>query len=644
MGVGPVLYTLSDARICACATLETSLRDTIGSLRDEKSRQRAYATVRRYPLDPGDADRPVQQKTSRTSRRGLATELAHVVAGAVLWLIDLRQRRRDLAHFLESMLLILLGLGLVTTAAVTDTYLHRGVESGAEFPYVVQPSGRELATNIDLRLFSEEDTIDVASTLADSGFSFARQEFSWAEIEPQQGQYNWDTYDAIVNAMSSEGVSVIGFIRDAPEWAVSGSLVESARRPPSDPATLQAFMNALTSRYGDDLPFVQVWDKPNLASEWGGRPATGAEFEVYLAAAFYGAREGNPEIRIITPELAQESDVPEGLTDLEFLHSLYDAGAENVFDVVGIRLDGGTASPDDRIVSADRQNISRGVLFRELMVERGDGETPVWATTYGWAAGDEVSRDEQAEYVVRGLQRAWSEWPWMGLMINWEFATQSGDPSSVYAIAPDGTSTPLFRRLSDPSVVRRADLANTGFAPMDADAISYEGNWNDQHLEGRTFRTTSQVGSSATFRFQGTGLIAYIRSGPQSGAFEIVLDGEVVPGGFEDNPEWWSYLYRFETNDIPRRLLSDLDDTEHTVRITLMEPGELTLGGLVVEREPPFTWPVILLTVSAVGVLFLGMRSFIYLVAIRSGHIARREDVASPSLPRMPDWQPDRRQ
>lgn len=566
-----------------------------------------------------------------------------MVAGAVLWLIDLRRRRRDLAHLLESSLLILLGIALITTAAITDNYLHRGVESGVEFPYVVQPSGRELATNVDLRLFSEEDAVDVAATLAGSGFSFARQEFSWAEIEAQQGQYNWETYDTIVNSMSSEGVAVIAVVRDAPGWAVPGDLVQSNRQPPSDPGLLGDFMQTLTARYGDDIPFVQVWDSPNLASEWGGRPATGEEFEPYLAAAFYGAREGNPEIRIITPELAADPDVPEGLTDLEFLESLYEAGAENVFDIVGIRLDGGEASPDDRLVSPDRQNISRSILYRELMVQQGDIETPIWATTYGWAAGDEVSRDEQAEYVVRGLHRAWSEWPWMGLMINWAFATQPGDPASAYAIAPEGASTPLYRRLSDPDVVRRAGLANTGFAPMDADAIAYEGNWADQHLEGRTFRTTSQIGSSATFRFQGTGLIAFIRSGPQSGAFQIELDGEVVPGGYGDNESYWSFYYPYETNDLPRRLLSDLDDTEHTVRITLMEPGELTLGGLVVEREPPFTWPVILLTVSALGVLFIGVRSFIYLVAIRSGHVARREDVADPSLPRMPDWRPDRR-
>jgi hypothetical protein len=180
-----------------------------------------------------------------------------VVAGAVLWLLELRRERRNLSHLLESMLLVLLGIGLVATAAVTDTYLHRGVESGAELPYVVQPSGRELATNIDLRLFSDADSVEVAATLADRGFGFARQQFSWAEIEPEQGQYNWSTYDTIVNAMGSEGVSVIAVVVDPPRWAVAGDTVLSENQPPIDVETLERFMAELTARYGDRLPFVQ---------------------------------------------------------------------------------------------------------------------------------------------------------------------------------------------------------------------------------------------------------------------------------------------------------------------------------------------------------------------------------------------------
>lgn len=572
---------------------------------------------------------------------GLAATLAYQVAGLVVWFQQLRRKRRDLSHLIESTALILLGIAMITAAAVTDMYLHRGVESGADLPYVVQPSGRELSTNVDLRGLTPEQIESVAGTLESSGYGFVRHEVSWAEVESTQGTYDWSTYDQIFNALQDHDISVIAVIVDSPQWSWAGNLVPSNAQPPADPDTLDSFAEELTSHYPRQVRFVQLWDEPNLASNWGGVPATGESFRPYLSATFYGARRGNPEVQIILPEAAMVSDVPEGLGDLDFLQSLYDAGTRDIFDVVAIRLDGGQSSPDDRSVDADKVNFSRAILFREKMVSNGDGEAPVWATSFGWSAdGEHVSREQQAEYVVRGLQRAWSEWPWMGLMVQWKFTTLPGDPEASYASAPEGQSTPLFRRLSDPALIRRSDMANTGFTPMDADSVQYEGNWADQHLEGRTFRTTGQTGASVTFSFQGTGLISYIRTGPQSGDLKVELDGEAIDGGSTDG--LWSYFYQYQTDDFPQRLFSNLEDEQHTVTITLASPGQLTLGGMVVERQPPFIWPVIMITATGVLVLLLGLRSFIYLVAIRAGHLTRWENVVSPELPRMPDWIPER--
>ncbi len=530
---------------------------------------------------------------------------------------------------------------MVITAAVTDMYLHRGVESGSEQPYVVQPSGRELSTNVDMRLLTPEQMDSVAGTLQSSGYGFVRHEVSWAQIEVTRGTYDWTVYDAVFKALNEHNVGVIAVIVDSPQWSWAGTMIPSDVQPPADPSTLQTFSAELTARYRGTIRFVQVWHQPNLASRWGGVPATGDSFRPYLSAAFYGARSGNPEVQIVLPEAAMESDVPEGLTDLQFLQSVYSSGSRDIFDIAAIRLDGGQASPDDRSVDADRLNFSRAILFRELMLANDDGETPVWATTFGWSAdGDHVSRDQQAEYVVRGLTRAWSEWPWMGLMIQWRFTTLPGDPEATYATAPEGQPTPLFRRLNDPELIRRSDIANTGFTPMDADSLQYDGSWANQHLEGRTFRTTSQTGASLTFEFHGTGLIAYIRTGPLSGDVTVTLDGEKIAGGAEDGN--WSYYYQYQTNDFPQRLFTNLEEKNHVVTISLATPGQLTLGGMVVERQPPFVWPIMMITASGIVVLLIGIRSFIYLVAIRAGHLTRWEHVSSPELPRMPDWVPER--
>ncbi len=545
---------------------------------------------------------------------------------------------------ISGLLLLALGIGLAASAAITDGYLHRGVESGAEQPYVVQPTGKHLATNIDLRPFSPDRLESVTQTLAGAGFRYVRQTFSWAQIEPAEGAFDWTAYDPFIEHLDRRSIGVIAVVTQAPEWAIGAGGVDSADAPPRDPATLQTFTQTLTSHYREEVSFVQIWDEPNVATNWGGMVATGESFLPYLVAGFNGVRAGNPNARVIAPELAITSDLAAGSGDLEFVRDLYRSAGQSFFDVLGVRLDGGQYSPDDRRSRADRMNMSRAILFRDVMLEEGDGSTPIWATSYGWATSGTLSRDQQAEFVVRGMERSWSEWPWMGLMVHWTFLASEETADSAYSIVlPGGTGTPLYQRLISSAVTERAERANTGFAPMDSDAVDYGGDWQDQHLENRTFKTTSQIDSSATFAFQGTGLIMFVRSGPNVGSFTLEIDGEIVPGGSVTSSELWDLSLSATTNDFPRTVASGLPDREHVATVTLETPGELTLGGFVVERDPPFVWPIILMTVSSLILLFFALRSFAYLVAIKTGHLRRHELIEPWAHPaRMPDWRPGR--
>lgn len=564
------------------------------------------------------------------------------------WLLDIMEWRRqhlDVWQAMTGTLLLLLGLGIAASAAVIDEYLHRGVESGIERPYVVQPTGQEMATNADLRIFPESEIETAADALSSSGFRHVRQPFIWSQIELQRGSFDWSEYDAIVEQLRRRDIEVIAVVSGAPDWAREPATLDAVDGPPIDPATFQAFTRTLTDRYGSAVPFVQIWDRPNLASAWGGTPASGTGFSRVLAAGFNGARTGNPEARILTPELAVSSDVAGGPGDLTFLDELYMANGDAYFDVLGIRLDGGTYSPDDRRVQPDRMNASRAILFRDLMLDHDDQSTPVWATSFGWATTDRLGRDEQAEFVVRGMERSWSEWPWMGLMVQWSFLAPAASAGAPYAVVlPDGSATPLYQRLSSSAMAERAAIANTGFAPMNSHSMSFTGNWQNQLLEGRTFKTSRQVQSAASMEFQGTGVIAFIRSGPEVGTFRVTVDGEVVPGGAAGSEDEWDLSIFSRTNDLPRELVSGLDDQRHVIAITLTSPGELTLGGMVVARDAPFVWPVILMTFGAVIMIFFAIRSFTYLLAIRAGHLRRRgDDDFLPQLPRMPNWQPGRR-
>ncbi|HYJ12405.1 MAG TPA: hypothetical protein VEW66_02360 [Thermomicrobiales bacterium] len=579
---------------------------------------------RKYPLDMLPEDDGV---AGGRAEPGWATRAA---AGAADMLLDMREwrlRHQDISRLFVGITLLMVGALLAAGAAITDNYLHRGVESGTTQPYIVQSTGKGLATNVDMRGLDLPQIEELAQVLSSSGFGHVRQEISWSEVETTRGIYDWSSYEQMVEILSRNGLTIIAVVVDTPDWARGIGEIAAANAPPRDPATLTNFSTNLTQTFGDAIAFVQLWDAPNVTDNWGNQVVTGVEYAEYLEAFLAGARRGNANARVLSPELSMWPDEDNGQSDLEFVEDLYLVEGEATFDILAVRLDGGINSPDDRRVSPSRAGFSRAILFRELMVEFGDLSTPVWATSYGWARGTEIDDNKQAEFVERGMERSWSEWPWMGLMVHWSLLAAEDSPDSNYAIVtPQGTGTPLFERLTSVEVVERSQIANTGFAPMDAQSVQSSGNWENQHLEGRTFLTSRQVGSSIRLEFQGTGLIAFIRSGPEVGELMIEIDGEVVPGGFGEDEELWDLSTFTSTQDFPRTLVDGLKDQRHVLQITLAGPGELTLGGFQVTRDAPFVWPIVLMAVGALISLFFGLRSIAYLFAVRAGLLRRPTD------------------
>jgi hypothetical protein len=539
-----------------------------------------------------------------------------------------RRRHLDLSASLIGLALVALGIALATAGMRADTYMHRGVEAGSAEPFTIQPTGDGLATNVDLRVFLDGELPSVADALSAGGIRYVRQPVSWAEIEAEPGSYDWEAYDQIVDELSRRQITVVAVIVEAPDWSRDSATLDAADGPPVDPASLGSFTQEFANRYGNQVPFIQVWDQPNAAARWGGTPASAAQFLPYLAAASNGARAGNPEARVVTPELAFRTPESPDRADLDFLDALYRIDADAFFDIVGIQLDGGSTSPDDRRVSAARHNFSRAVLTRELMVRHDDAGTPVWATSFGWARAGETSASEQAEFVARAMERSWVEWPWMGLMFQWSFLAPPGSGAEAYALVnANGSATPLYRRLTAPELQERAlSVAETGFTPMDATSVQYSGAWEDQHLEERTFRTTNQIGAEITLPFRGTGITAIMRIGPESGNVIVEVDGRVISGGAEEADEEWDLTWT-TTSDIPVELVSGLDYGEHTLTIRLAREGSLTLGGIVVERVQPFVWPVVLLTAGSLISLFYGIRSLVMLIGRRSGVLPRADEV-----------------
>ena len=550
------------------------------------------------------------------------------------WVARFRRKlagRRDVPRLVVALIVGITGMSLAGGASLADEYLHRGIESGSERPVTIQPTGRDVAVNIDLSRFPTDQFDTVAATLRGSGFRYVRQTFAWADIEPQPEQFRWERYDAMIEAFERHSLIPMAVLHRSPTWArTNGDFAVDS--PPGDLSVYGRFVESVVGRYGDRLPFVQIWDHPNLPAEWGDRTPDPNAYASLLAFGFNAAQTTNRNTRVLLAELATPDDQT-AMNDLDFLKGVYRAGGRAYFHVAAIRLDGGDRSPQDRHVETDLINLSRALLYRELMVAEDDDAKPIWATHYGWAidpAGG-IDAEMQARFGIDGLLRARIEWPWMGLIFSWGLLPPTGDDPTqegTYSLLnADGLATPWFLAITD-QAWNAPDIAPSGYVPISAEPFSFGGNWADQHLEQGHYRTTSEVGARVTLRFEGTGIGLFLRLSPEAGTVNAKVDGTELDLN----------LVASQARNLEVPLVSCLSARTHVLILTLTGEGQLTVGGAIVERGNDRGWPIVLMLWT--GILGVGwaLREAAFTVAQRLGYHQRRRGYDQwPELPALPE-------
>ena len=94
--------------------------------------------------------------------------------------------------------------------------------------------------------------------------------------------------------------------------------------------------------------------------------------------------------------------------------------------------------------------------LHDIMVAAGDGNKQVWLLEFGYTSDKvnpnyswfAIDENTKADYIVKALQYARTNWPWVAQMTVWAFSdpewTQSNEQYWWAITEPDGTARPAY--------------------------------------------------------------------------------------------------------------------------------------------------------------------------------------------------------
>ncbi len=456
----------------------------------------------------------------------------------------------------------------------------------------VNPIGVNLYVDREVEAWKRDLTFRMAR---EAGAGWVRILFSWEGIEPRPGSFfdegqrrpSWDKYDDLVSLAEAHGLRIIARLDRTPEWARGEGTTQTA--PPRDVDDYARFAAEVARRYQGRIQHFQIWNEPNLRSEWGDRPADPAAYLQLLRRAAAAIRAVNQDAVILSAPMAQTLDNANGnRTELSFVEELYRLGWQGDFDILSANAYGFDRPPEDPADPAVL-NFARLDLLREIMVANGDEGKAVWIAEFGWNAAPasfppeklvwrRVSEQDQADFSARGLELA-RQRPWIGVVNLW-YLRQVGDISAAddaayYFRAVDVDFTPRLLWFALRDAAQALGMPRSGWFEESAMQVRRTGQWRDvrdPQASGGVYMVPRADGAQVRFRFRGTELTGIFTGRGDCGTWTVTVDGSQGRG----------VNVPASATGAPRAVLlaSGLADTEHTVTIAAPRPLDAGRCGL----------------------------------------------------------------
>lgn len=488
---------------------------------------------------------------------------------------------RNRLVFVVNCILFLGSLSTTLSLIQQRDFTLRGYVNAAEDPNLPWRIPR-LGVNAELIQYSASEIYDQLDLMRQANVTWVRQFIRWDEIEATRGEFDWSEIDRVVDVFRGQNeLSLIPVLVNSPAWARHPLATDSATSPPESASDFATFVEQFVERYGETIQYYQIWDEPNLQEMWGGLDPRAVDYVDLLAHAHQVIHRTDQDAVVIAAALAPTLEIgPQNVSDLIFLQDMYAHGAQDYMDAVAAKPYGFNHPPDDRVIHHDLLNFSRIVALRDIMVENRDANKLLWASEWGWnslpahwmglpSIWGSVTEQNQIQYVISGLQRAESEWPWLGGMIlqHWQPQAEPDDPHWGFAlIGPDGQPTPLWQALGQ---IEPQKVASNGLYPAVNPFAQFSGVWTFGPLG-------ADVGwvqdSQLEFDFAGQNIALYVRRDDYIAYIYPTIDGQPANNLPQDNADN-AYLVLSSASQEPEQnliqLANDLSDGRHTLQITV---------------------------------------------------------------------------